>query len=53
MLDLLDAVQEFGEPEANSVGMDGLCCGVCTELSSKELTNCLKEFKVVVDADWQ
>ena len=32
------------------MGMNGLCCDVCTELSSKELTNCLNEFKVVFDA---
>lgn len=42
--------QDFGEPDANSVGMNGLCCDVCTELQSKELTNCLTEFKVAFDA---
>ena len=35
---------EFGEPDCNAVGMNGLCCDVCTDLSSKELTNCKREF---------
>ena len=31
--------QEFREPHSNSVGMNGLCCDICTELSSKEPQN--------------
>ena len=42
--------QEFGEPDSNAVGMYGLCCDVCTELSSKQLRNYSKEFKVAFDA---
>ena len=42
--------QEFGEPDGNAVGMNGLCCDVCTGLSSNELTNCLKDFKVAFNA---
>ena len=41
---------EFGEPDCNAIGMNGLCCDVCTDLSSKELTNCKKEFEVAFDA---
>ena len=42
--------QEFGEPDFNSIGMNGLCCDVCTESSLREFNNFSKEFKVVFDA---
>ena len=42
--------QEFGEPDGNSIGMNGLCCDVCIESSSREFKNCSNELKVVFDA---
>jgi hypothetical protein len=42
MLSKTKLTPELGEPDCNAVGMNGLCCDVCADLSSKELRSELK-----------